>query len=56
MTNSSVEKSSPNIVFIVDDQATSRVIMENIARTIDDNIEVISFDNAASALKESELN
>jgi len=56
MTNSSVEKSSPNVVFIVDDQATSRVIMENIARTIDDNIEVITFDNAAAALKESESN
>jgi two-component system, response regulator RpfG len=56
MTNSSGEKSSPNTVFIVDDQATSRVIMEGIAKTIDDNIEVISFDNAAAALKESESN
>jgi two-component system response regulator RpfG len=41
-------------VFIVDDQATSRLIMENIARSIDDNIEVKSFDNALAALREAE--
>jgi len=43
-----------NLVFIVDDQATSRIIMENIAITIDDNIEVKTFDNAAAALLAAE--
>jgi len=45
------EENEKNIVFIIDDQATSRIIMESIARTIDDQIEVMSFDNAISALQ-----
>lgn len=54
MTDLSESHSYKNIVFIVDDQATSRVIMENIAKSIDSNIEVKSFDNAQAALQEAE--
>lgn len=53
MADFSESQTYKNIVFIVDDQATSRVIMENIAKTIDSNIEVRSFDNAAAALQEA---
>jgi two-component system response regulator RpfG len=40
-------------VLIVDDQATSRIIMENIAKTIGDNVDVKCFDNASDALSET---
>jgi two-component system response regulator RpfG len=49
------EQTGKSTVFIVDDQATSRIIMENIAKSIDDNIEVKSFDNALDALREAEF-
>ena len=51
MNEARSEENEKNIVFIIDDQATSRIIMESIARTIDDQIEVMSFDNAISALQ-----
>lgn len=54
MTDYSEALKGKNIVFIVDDQATSRLIMEKIAKSIDDNIEVRSFDNAIDALREAE--
>ena len=41
-------------VLIVDDQATSRIILENIANTIGSNIAVKCFDNASDALLEAE--
>ncbi len=46
--------STKSTVFIVDDQSTSRLILENIAKTIDDNLEVKCFDNAYDALLEAE--
>jgi len=51
MNEACSEENEKNIVFIIDDQATSRIIMESIARTIDDQIEVMSFDNGISALQ-----
>ena len=42
--------STNSTVLIVDDQATSRIILENIAKTIGDSVEVKSFDNAYDAL------
>lgn len=45
---------SKSTVLIVDDQTTSRMILENIAKTIDEDIEVKSFDNASDALLETE--
>ena len=54
MPSGSNEQSDKNVVFIIDDQATSRIIMETIAKTIDDDIEVISFESALDALKELE--
>ncbi len=42
-------------VLIVDDQTTSRIILENIANTIDDNIEVKCFNNASDALLDIEI-
>jgi two-component system response regulator RpfG len=45
---------SRSTVLIVDDQTTSRLILENIAKTIDDNLEVKCFDNAYDALLEAE--
>jgi PleD family two-component response regulator len=50
MTNNSDNLTEKNVVFIVDDQKTSRIIIESIAKTIDDNVEVKSFDNASDAL------
>ncbi|MFT5425894.1 MAG: two-component system response regulator RpfG [Gammaproteobacteria bacterium] len=47
-------QSTKSTIFIVDDQATSRMILENIAKTIDEDIEVKSFDNASDALLEIE--
>ena len=55
MTQGAPERPERNKVFIIDDQATSRIIMENIAKTIDDNIEVLSFDNAIDALRGIEI-
>jgi len=46
--------STKSTVLIVDDQSTSRLILENIAKTIDDNVEVKCFDNAYDALLEAE--
>ena len=37
-------------VMVINDQLTSRIIMESIIRSIGDNIKVQSFDNALSAL------
>lgn len=37
-------------VMVIDDQITSRIIMESIVKSIGDNITVRSFDNALSAL------
>jgi len=51
MTDYSENPTEKSIVFIVDDQSTSRIIMESIAKTIDDNVEVKSFDNASDALR-----
>ena len=53
-TNNAELQSTQNTVFIVDDQTTSRIIMENIAKTIGDNIDVKCFDNATDALLETE--
>ncbi len=50
MTNNSENLPEKDVVFIVDDQRTSRIIIESIAKTIADTIEVISFDNATDAL------
>ena len=47
-------QSTKSSVFIVDDQTTSRIILENIAKKIVSNIEVKSFDNAIDALSEAE--
>ena len=47
-------QTTQSTVFIVDDQTTSRIILENIAKTIDSNIEVKCFDNASDALLEAE--
>ena len=55
MIEGATEQPGKNLVFIIDDQATSRLIMENIAKTIDDRIEVRSFDNATAALREAEV-
>lgn len=55
MTQGALEQPEKNTVFIIDDQATSRMIMENIASTIDDRINVLSFDNATDALHEAEI-
>lgn len=41
---------------IIDDQATSRIILETIVSEIDDNIRVISFDSCLSALQVIETN
>jgi len=46
-------QSTNSTVFIVDDQTTSRIIMENIAKTIDKDVDVKCFDNAADALSEA---
>ena len=48
-------QSTKSTVFIVDDQTTSRMILENISKTISDDIEVKSFDNATDALSRVEL-
>jgi len=53
-TNNAELQSTQDTVFIVDDQTTSRIIMENIAKTIGDNIGVKCYDNAADALLEAE--
>lgn len=55
MTNVATERPEKNMIFIIDDQATSRIIMERIAKTIDDQIQVMSFDNALDALREAEI-
>ena len=47
-------QSTKSTVLIVDDQTTSRIILENIAKTIGSNIEVKCFDNASDALLEAE--
>lgn len=47
--------STKSTVFIVDDQSTSRIILQNIAQTIDDNIDVKCFDNARDALIQAVL-
>lgn len=54
MTNNSENLTEKNLVFIVDDQQTSRIIIESIAKKIDDTIEVKSFDNASDALLAAE--
>jgi len=54
MNEGAIERPEKNMIFIIDDQATSRIIMERIARTIDDRIEIKSFDNAMDALREME--
>jgi len=54
MPSGSNKQPDKNVVFIIDDQATSRIIMETIAKTIDDDIEVVSFESALDALKELE--
>jgi len=54
MPSGSNKQPVKNVVFIIDDQATSRIIMETIAKTIDDDIEVVSFESALDALKELE--
>ena len=54
MTAGIPEPREKSLVYIIDDQATSRIIMENIARTIDENIVVRSFDNATDALRDAE--
>lgn len=41
-------------VMVIDDQLTSRVIMESIVRSIGDNIKVRTYDNAISALRVAE--
>ncbi len=41
---------------IIDDQATSRIILETIVSSIDDNIRVMSFDSCLSALQVIETN
>ncbi len=46
-------QSTNSTVFIVDDQTTSRIIMENIAKTIDEDVDVKCFDNATDALSEA---
>ena len=46
-------QSTNSTVFIVDDQTTSRIIMENIAKTIDEDVDVKCFDNATDALLEA---
>jgi two-component system response regulator RpfG len=43
-------QSTNSTVFIVDDQSTSRIIMESIAKTIGNNVNVKCFDNATDAL------
>lgn len=53
MIKGAPEQPENNLVYIIDDQATSRIIMDNIARTIDDRIDVKSFDNATDALREA---
>ncbi|MFT5321768.1 MAG: two-component system response regulator RpfG, partial [Pseudohongiellaceae bacterium] len=55
MTNNSENLPEKDVVFIVDDQRTSRIIIESIAKTIADTIEVISFDNATDALLAAEV-
>jgi len=47
-------QSVKSTVLIVDDQTTSRIILENIAKTIDGGVEVKCFDNAYDALLEAE--
>ena len=54
MIKYSEHQSSKSTVLIVDDQATSRIILENIAKAICDDINVKCFDNAADALLEIE--
>ncbi len=39
-------------VMVIDDQLTSRVIMESIIKSIGDNIRVTTYDNAISALND----
>jgi len=41
-------------VMVIDDQLTSRIIMESIVKSIGDNIRVRTFDNALSALQVAE--
>jgi len=41
-------------VMVIDDQLTSRIIMESIVRSIGDNIRVRTYDNALSALRLAE--
>jgi len=54
VTKRSELQTTNSTVLIVDDQSTSRLILENIARTIGDDVEVKSFDNAYDALQEAE--
>jgi two-component system, response regulator RpfG len=41
-------------VMVIDDQLTSRIIMESIVKSIGDNIRVSTYDNAVSALRVAE--
>lgn len=41
-------------VMVIDDQLTSRIIMESIVKSIGDNIRVSTYDNALSALRVAE--
>ncbi len=41
-------------VMVIDDQLTSRIIMESIVKSIGDNIQVSKYDNAISALRVAE--
>ncbi len=42
-------------VMVIDDQLTSRIIMESIVKSIGDNIRVSTYDNAVSALSVAEM-
>ncbi|MFQ5659183.1 MAG: HD domain-containing phosphohydrolase [Gammaproteobacteria bacterium] len=54
LNNNKSNKSLVATVMVIDDQLTSRVILETVIRTIGDNIKVKAYDNALSALKVAE--
>ena len=54
--NNAFEHSLMTTVMIVDDQLTSRLILETIVQSISENINIKSFDNALDALQTTESN
>ncbi|MEE8321403.1 MAG: HD domain-containing phosphohydrolase [Gammaproteobacteria bacterium] len=53
--NNALQHPMVTTVMIIDDQTTSRIILETIVQSIGDNINIRSFDNAHDALQTAEV-